>query len=112
MRQLVIVLALALASGTASLAAASPATRPALRLVDAGPVVFRGSGFKAHERVRVVVYAQTRAAKRTTASLTGAFTVRFAGLDPSACAGLSATAVGDGGSRASFKRPPGQCPAP
>ena len=112
MRHFAIVLVVALAAGTASLAAANATTRPALRLVDAGPVVLRGTGFKAREHVRVAVYAQTRAAKRVTANLHGTFTVRFAGLDPNACAGFSATAVGDEGSRASFKRPPGQCPAP
>ena len=107
-----LVLALALVWATASLAAASPTTRPTLRLVDAGPVVFRGAGFKTHERVRVAVYAGARAAKRTTASPNGGFTVRFPGLDPNACAGFSATAVGSEGSRASFKRPPGECPQP
>ena len=96
----------------ATFASARAATRPALRLVDTSPVAFRGTGFKAHERVRVSVYAGTRATRRTTAGLRGGFTVRFAGLNPSACAGFSAVAVGNKGSRASFKRPPGECPQP
>ena len=88
------------------------ATEPRLRLLDTDPVAFRGVGFKAHERVRVVVYAGERAAKRTTAGLHGGFVVRFTGLDPNACAGFAASAVGSEGSRATFKRAPGQCPAP
>ena len=86
--------------------------QPRLRLIDTDPVAFRGIGFKAHEQVRVVVYAGERATERATAGLRGGFVVRFAGLDPSACAGFSASAVGNKGSRASFKRAPGQCPAP
>jgi hypothetical protein len=86
--------------------------QPRLRLLDSDPVGFRGTGFKAHERVRIVVYAGARAAKRTTAGVRGAFVVRFAGLDPNACAGLAASAVGSMGSRAAYKRAPGMCPAP
>src|SRR5207248_6293982 len=55
-------------------------TQPRLRLLDTDPVAFRGIGFKAHERVRVVVYAGARAAKRATAGLRGGFVVRFADL--------------------------------
>jgi hypothetical protein len=86
--------------------------QPRLRLLDADPVAFRGTGFKAHERVRVVVYAGTRAAKRVAAGARGRFVVRFTGVDPNACAGFWASAVGSKGSRASFKRSPGMCPAP
>jgi hypothetical protein len=86
--------------------------QPRLRLLDADPVAFRGTGFKAHERVRVSVYAGTRAAKRVTAGVRGRFVVRFSGVDPNTCTGFSASAVGTKGSRASFKRAPGMCPAP
>ena len=101
----------ALAAAVASLAAAR-ATRPTLRLMDADPVTFRGLDFKSHERVRVSVYAGARATKRVTAGARGRFVVRFPTLDPNACAGFFASAVGNEGSRASFKRPPGMCPAP
>jgi hypothetical protein len=90
----------------------STTTHARLRLMDADPVTFRGAGFKAQERVRVVVIAGERAAKRTTASLRGVFVVRFKGLDPNACTAFGASAVGNEGSRASFKRAPGMCPAP
>jgi hypothetical protein len=101
----------ALAASVATLAAAQGTTRPTLRLTDASPVVLRGSGFEARERVRVSVYAGERAAKRATAGLRGGFVVRF-DVDASLCAGFSAVAVGSKSSRASFKRPPGMCPQP
>lgn len=102
----------ALAASVATLAAAQATTRPTLRLLDASPVAFRGSGFKAHERVRVSAYAGARATKRVTAGARGRFVVRFPTLDPNACAGFFASAVGNEGSRASFKRSPGMCPQP
>jgi hypothetical protein len=80
--------------------------------MDASPVAFRGVGFKPRERVRVSVYAGERATKRLTVGPRGGFVVRFAGLDPNACTGFSAVAVGNEGSRAGFKRAPGMCPAP
>jgi hypothetical protein len=102
----------ALAASVVTLAAARGTTRPTLRLMDASPVAFRGFGFKAHERVRVSVYAGARATKRVTAGARGRFVVRFPTLDPNACVGFSASAIGNEGSRASFKRSPGVCPAP
>jgi hypothetical protein len=95
-----------------SVASARAVARPALRLMDASPVAFRGTGFKPHERVRISVYAGERAAKRVVASVRGRFVVRFSNLDPNACAGFGAVAVGNEGSRAVFKRSPGMCPAP
>lgn len=102
----------ALAASVATLAAGRVTARPTLRLMDASPVAFRGAGFKAHERVRVSVYAGARATKRVVAGVRGRFVVRFSNLDPSACTGFSAIAIGNEGSRASFKRSPGVCPAP
>jgi hypothetical protein len=102
----------ALAASFATLAWARTTIRPTLRLMDTSPIAFRGAGFKAHERVRVSVYAGERATKRLTAGARGRFVVRFSGLDPNACVGFSAVAVGNEGSRASFKRAPGMCPAP
>jgi len=100
------------AASVATLASARATTRPTLRLMDASPIAFPGLGFKAHERVRVSVYAGERATKRVAAGVHGGFVVRFSNLDPNACAGFSAVAVGNEGSRASFKRAPGMCPAP
>jgi hypothetical protein len=110
-RRVTLLVAIAALAVTA-LASARAATRPALRLMDASPVAFRGVGFKARERVRVSVYAGERATKRLTAGARGGFVARFAGLDPNSCTGFSAVAVGNEGSRASFKRSPGMCPLP
>ncbi|MDP9294519.1 MAG: hypothetical protein M3O90_08880, partial [Actinomycetota bacterium] len=110
---LIIFVALAaslLGRGTAN---AVPATTHAvLRLMDAETVTFRGTGFKARERVRVIVTAKTRAAKSVIASPGGIFVVHFARMDASSCVGFIARAVGSDGSRASFKRAPGQCAVP
>jgi hypothetical protein len=105
-------LLVAAAALAVSVASARAVARPALRLMDASPVAFRGTGFKPHERVRVSVYAGGRAAKRVEAGVRGGFVVRFSSLDPNACSGFSALAIGNEGSRASFKRAPGMCPLP
>jgi hypothetical protein len=99
------------AASVTTLAAAR--SRPALRLVDASPLVLRGSRFKSAERVRVSVYAgRKHGAKAVVAGPRGGFVARFRGLSPNACEGFGASAVGDQGSRASFKRAPGVCPLP
>jgi hypothetical protein len=108
----VVLLVAAAGLSVAVLASAGAATRPVLRLMDASPVAFRGVGFKPHEHVRVSVYAGERAAKQVEAGARGRFVVRFSSLDPNACSGFFASAVGNMGSRASFKRAPGMCPAP
>lgn len=98
---------------TAAIAATGhTGSRPALRLVDTSPVTFLGAGFKPGERVRVTFVGTTRDTRQTVASARGAFVIRLPGVDGTACTGFSATAVGNHGSRATFKRAPGQCPAP
>jgi len=96
----------------AGIAGGAATTTPRLRLLDSDSVVLRGTGFKVHEHVRVSVYAGEHVVKRVTTGRRGGFVVRFTSLDPNACAGFSAMAVGNEGSRASFKRAPGMCPAP
>ncbi|MGB2951906.1 MAG: hypothetical protein WBB74_00780 [Gaiellaceae bacterium] len=88
------------------------ASRPALRLVDSSPLIVRGTGFKVRERVRVVFEGGTRVTRTTIADARGRFVVRLRGVDANACAGFSIRAVGNRGSRATFKRAPGQCPQP
>jgi len=106
-------LVLAVVVAAATLATAGATVRPTLRLADSDPVMFRGAGFVPGEHVRVFVVAgREHAAKRLTARPTGRFTVRFTSLDPNACAAFGATAIGDKGSRATYKRAPGMCPAP
>lgn len=95
-------------------ALAAPTTavtsRPVLRLADDEPLMFSGSGFRASEHVKVVAIAGERAARSVTAGSSGRFSVRFRGMDADACRGLTAIAIGDRGSRATYKRAPGQCP--
>jgi hypothetical protein len=112
--RLAAVIVLVAAAGCVASSTPAVATRPVLRMSDEAPLTFRGSGFHANERVSVRVAAVSggRAVHRVTAGSGGRFTVRFQGMNADACRGLVATATGDRGSRATFKRVPGQCPAP
>jgi hypothetical protein len=106
-------LAVVIAAGVGSaMSSAAGEARPVLRLVDSSPVTFRGAGFEAYEHVRVVLAEKTRTVRRVVASAEGRFLVRFPGADANECTGFSAVAVGDRGSRATYKRAPGQCPQP
>jgi hypothetical protein len=104
-----LLLALAVAGGLASPTTAT-STRAALRLGDESPLAFAGSGFRPGEHVRVVAISGRRAVRSVTAGSGGRFAVRFTGMNVNACRGASAIAVGDRGSRATYKRAPGQCP--
>jgi hypothetical protein len=87
--------------------------RATLRLDDdAVPAVLRGAGFKPREHVRVVVLSgTTRTVRKLVATRLGRFGLRMR-EDMNACQGFSATAVGSKGTKATFKRAPGQCPLP
>ena len=112
---------LGLATVLAALAASAPAVAappgasfgtargPLLRILDTDPVTLRATGFRATERVTVVFRGPERALGHAVANAAGAFTLRLAGVDANECTGFSAVAVGDHGSRAVFKRAPGQC---
>jgi hypothetical protein len=104
-----LLLALAAAGGLASPTTAT-STRATLRLGDESPLTVSGSGFRAQEHVRVVAVSGKRAVRSVTAGAGGRFAVRFTGMSVNACRGVSVTAIGDRGSRAMYKRPPGQCP--
>jgi hypothetical protein len=106
-------LATVLVAAAVVVGSAGATSRATLRVADAGPVVLRGAGFHAGEHVRVsVVAGMQRASKRVTTRPAGRFTVRFASLSADACAAFGASAIGDKGSRAFYKRAPGMCPAP
>ena len=78
--------------------------------MDSSSFALRGVGFKSDERVRVTVdMAKLDVTRTTTASSSGGFTMRIPGVNPSACEGFAATAIGSEGSRATFKRARGQC---
>jgi hypothetical protein len=99
-------IAAALIAATGALAGA-PA-KPRLTLVRSQPLTVRGRGFHGHERVRVVVRAASRPAvvQRLRAGRRGRFTTTFGGVALDRCGGISVTAIGRAGSRATLKRPP------
>jgi hypothetical protein len=107
----VLLLAATFAGGIAG-ATTAAATQPSLRLGSESPLMFSGSGFRSGEHVRVVAVAGRRAVHWVTAGSRGRFVVRFRGMNADVCRGLAAVAVGDEGSRATYKRAPGVCPAP
>jgi hypothetical protein len=84
------------------------ATNGKARLLPVGfsPMTLKGTGFKPGENVTVEV--EGGKTKRVQASASGAFTVRF----PSRvdrCQGMTASAVGDKGSRAAFQHAEVMC---
>ncbi len=106
-----VALAGAAAVGGSLAAADRDAAASRITLLDTDPLSVRGTHFKSAERVRVEAVSGIDDLTRTaTGSSTGAFTMRMPGIDPNACQGFSITATGNKGSRATFKRPPGQCP--
>jgi uncharacterized NAD-dependent epimerase/dehydratase family protein len=113
MRAVLVVAAVVYSAAVAGQAGAA-VHRAGLRLVDdSTPATLRGTGFQPREHVRVVIVAGTsRTVRRTVATIRGRFVLRLHGEDVNACAGFSASAVGNLGTRASFKRAPGQCPQP
>jgi hypothetical protein len=107
-----VALAGAAAIGGSWAAADRDASAPRIALLDTDPASVRGTNFKSEERVRVVAAEVSETMTRVaTASSAGAFTMRVPGVDPNACQGFSITATGNKGSRATFKRAPGQCPS-
>ena len=104
----VVVVAVAVAMATTG--ASSRAAQ--LRLLEDAPLTIRGTGFKPRERVRLTIRAGRAAVRHAVAGMGGGFTMRVAGMSADTCTGFSVTATGAGGSRASLKRAPGQCPLP
>jgi hypothetical protein len=94
--------------------AATDATRRAkLQLTDRGPLTLKGIRFLSRERVRVTVTMDGHPYVRwVRASRPGTFAVRFGDVHVDRCSGFIARAVGNGGSRASFKLPQPLCPPP
>src|SRR5689334_2115550 len=88
-----------------ALAGAALQRHAALTIVRMGPVTVRGTGFRPSERV--VLQARTTTAsttRRATAGASGAFTAALPGIAVGRCGGLSITATGARGSRASVVR--------
>jgi hypothetical protein len=72
-----------------------------------------GSGFQPREHVRIVIVAgSTQSVPRAIATRQGWFVVKLESVDVAACTGLSIRAFGTDGTKATLKRPPGQCALP
>ena len=80
------------------------------RIVAAGgnPIRVRGLGFKARERVRVWIAGNPGTTKRVTASARGRFAVNL--TTGSSCPDVTVKAVGNRGSRASYRVSSPVCP--
>ena len=82
-------------------------------IADRSPLVVRGSGFKAHERVTVTVQLTKPLIVKRVASTTGTFIVRLsADTVKVGCNALSIRAVGNRGTVAVVKMPGMECPPP
>jgi len=96
------------AAGLLAAVTGSPAaSTPRLKLIAASPMTVRGSGFVAHEHVRLRLRERDHAltTRTVTASSTGSFTATFPAARPGRCEGFSLAATGSRGSRTSMPRP-------
>jgi hypothetical protein len=80
-------------------------THPTIDVTRIIPITVKGSGFKAGERVKVVVRSPAVHRKTVTATRQGSFTAAFRSA-ASKCASIHALATGNKGSRASAYVPP------
>ena len=80
-------------------ASAGISSGPTLRLVDRTPVVVRGEGFAAKERVTLVLVADRRVSEKLRAGAAGGFVARF-DRSLGRCTRFSLQAYGSSGSRA------------
>jgi hypothetical protein len=111
MRGVAAVAVLAALSIVGSVGANEPA-KPSISVVDRTPVVLRGAGFGARERVLVTVSSGLlRATQRTTATYRGSFVVRFEAVRLP-CAGATVVATGGRGHQARVKLSLRECPGP
>jgi hypothetical protein len=80
---------------------------PRLKLVTAAPPVVRGSAFRAHERVRLVLRRRVGAPtiSHASADASGSFVATFTGVMVNRCRGFSIVATGSEGSRATLLSP-------
>ena len=97
----------ALLCAAALLAAGTSGSSPRLAVKDAHPVTVGGSGFRAHEHVTVRLRATgVDRTRHPRATGSGSFTVTFTHAAVDRCSGLTITASGAGGSRATVRRRP------
>ena len=77
--------------------------RPHLSVPDTAPFIVRGAGFRAGERVRVVVDASNHAVRTVTAGARGGLVARMPAVKLGSCPTFTVRAIGNRGSRASLK---------
>lgn len=94
--------ALAAAAVACSALAADAAVRPRLLIASIDPVVVAGSGFRAGERVRLVVSGDVVAKRLVIANVRGRFVARFA-VRGGPCKAVLVQALGSRGVRASVR---------
>jgi hypothetical protein len=106
---------LATLAAAAAVAAAAPASgaRAGVWVPSEAPVVVRGAGFRAHERV-VVTYVASKLRLRTevVAGADGTFVARWRRTATGGCHRTVVVAVGSRGSRASRTSRSPACPPP
>jgi hypothetical protein len=108
MRPLLAAAAIAAIALLSAVTAGAQATRTRVWVSSTEPLVVRGSGFVARERVHVVVTAGGRFERTATAAADGSLVVRFRTATVDRCLGYTVRAVGDQGSHATItpKAPP------
>jgi hypothetical protein len=93
----------------ASVATAQPGK---LNVMTGSQFAVRGTAFKPHERVLVVVTAAGQhGSTRLSAGPAGGFVARFPSIDVGSCASYTVRATGDRGSHAGLRVIP-ECPQP
>ena len=107
-----LVVAVLLAAIAPSLSAAG-SLRARVWVADRSPLVVRGSGFAAAERVKVTVTGAGRFVRAVTASRSGAIVARWTDVPTKAsCAALFVTAAGASGTVVTAKVAGIECPQP
>lgn len=102
-----------LAATVIPLAAPASTTRARLWVPDRSPLVVRGSGFAAHERIVVTVTAAARLVHRVVATRTGSFVTTWtAAASPKSGCNIAfvVRATGNRGTFALVKTPAIECP--
>ena len=108
-------LSLAVVVAIAAVVSVAPAgVLPSLRVARDAPLTLQGSGFRQHERVRVVVVmGQTTLARSVRAGSAGAFTVLYRGVRLNRCATpLQISARRAGGAVVRARLPLPECAMP
>jgi hypothetical protein len=111
MRRLIVITVLVLAFGAAT--ASGTTTSPAVLVTSKAPLTVRGLHFRPGERVTVTLLMRgpRTAVRRTAATATGGFRATFATVSVGDCDSFAVRAVGNLGSRASYKPPRPVCGA-